>query len=762
MDRLITEDGINIELSEKIPIPLNLSIADFKQPEKRLRNFSKEISIPGTSANQLYFASAFSLTRVGGVYDFNSSEKVNCTYYKNNIAVLRNAVIKLNKVVINDQKKITFKVNVFSDFVDIFLLLSNVSIRDIGWSEYDHEMNNTNITNSWGTPLGQGYYYPLIERQARNNIQRWRNTEMVPYVHFVEVFKKCMEFVGQEYESDYLDTDRAKSILFGFGGGGYVDNAISPAEQNNRLVLTNNGTFNLTESTTAGSTPVSTSGPVYFPPIPFTGNIASNEVQDIYDQMDPVTLTFTAARNGSMRLEVFGQIRFAFSGPDTSFDSVGIRTLYYKKNGTAIPVLDLTQTSADQIFNLNVGVSMDLMQGDVVTLEWGAINGTFTWPIPDDSDTTVILDTTTPVPLDVNFVSTQDAITEGSIIELRRFLPDMKCSDFLVGAIRFRNLMISDPDIFDVVRIEPIRDYYQTTNVFTDISQEVDHSKDIEIRPSANEYAKTLQWKFKKGTEADAMTYEEKYGIPYGDMEFDQSSFFAKGTQKIELPFGTIIPYQLYSNGNGTVIVPRFVDIDDQGVKKPTKGTPRVMFRNGLKPGRWRLRQNSGNQVLFSYPAVHHFDDYENPDFDLNWQLVNEVFYVTNVVTTVNSYSEFYEIEVNEIVSPDGKYVVLYRKMNNKQVKELDWSRLIMWNGALFKFNKVIDFDASITEVTKIELLKILEARNPRRRRIFPPRVFPVIVFGTTIASPPGVGTGATVISGGKNQTLRISNIIQG
>jgi len=187
------------------------------------------------------------------------------------------------------------------------------------------------------------------------------------------------------------------------------------------------------------------------------------------------------------------------------------------------------------------------------------------------------------------------------------------------------------------------------------------------------------------------------------------------------------------------------------------------MFRNGLKPGRWRLRQNSGNQVLQEYPSVHHFDDYQNPSFDLNWQLVNEVFYVTNVVTTVNSYSEFYEIEVNEIISPDGKYVVLYRKMNNKQVKEIDWSVPIMWNGALFKFNKVIDYDSSITEVTKIELLKILEARNSRRRRIFPPRVFPAILFDTSpIASPPGVGTGTTVISGGVGQTLTTRKVIQG
>jgi hypothetical protein len=246
MDELITSSGISLDMSKGVPVPLNLAIADFREPDKRQRNFSKEIELPGTLANQKYFSSAFSLTQIGGAFDFNSSAKVNCTYYKNGIAILRNAVLKLNSVTILDEQ-ITFKVGIYSDFVDVFLILSTIEVGDLDWSAYTHTLTNANIQASWSSPIGQGYYYPLIERNQRLGISKWKNTDMVPYVHLVEVFKKCMEFVGQSYTSNFLNTTRAKSILFGYGGGGYVDAAISPIEQNNRKVLLNNGIMDFTQ-----------------------------------------------------------------------------------------------------------------------------------------------------------------------------------------------------------------------------------------------------------------------------------------------------------------------------------------------------------------------------------------------------------------------------------------------------------------------------------------------------------------------------------
>lgn len=768
MDELITSSGISLDMTKGVPVPLNLAIADFREPDKRQRNFSKEIELPGTLANQKYFSSAFSLTQIGGAFDFNSSAKVNCTYYKNGIAILRNAVLKLNSVTILDEQ-ITFKVGIYSDFVDVFLILSTIEVGDLDWSAYTHTLTNANIQASWSSPIGQGYYYPLIERNQRLGISKWKNTDMVPYVHLVEVFKKCMEFVGQQYDSNFLNTTRVKSILFGYGGGGYVDAAISPIEQNNRKVLLNNGIMNFTQDIFVEQQFDNNGSPIPLAnqtilfnsfslslPLISTGSpvIVFNEVQDIYNQFAPNT--FTAQRTGLYKMTLTGSINQLFSGQyDYVTGSGGDTTIYYLKNGVPFPLVNLVQTGADQTFALNLVVNLNLNQGDEISFEFGAAILYAGNPV---INSTISRKINTPVPLQLDFVSMDTTLVEGSVVEIGRFLPSMKCSDFVLGFIRMFKLMITDPDIYDTVRIEPEASFYQGTNIFTDITEEVDLSKEIEIRPSANEYAKKLTYTFKAGTETDYKNYFEKWEKGYGDLSFDQASFFAKGEQKIEIPFGTIVPYEVYPG----MIIPRFVDIDNQGNRKVTAGVPRIMYRNGLKPGIWQLVGSTTNEFS-TYPSVHHFDNWQNPTYDLNFELVNEVYYATNVVTTVNTYSEYYAASVNEIISKEGKYVTLYRKMDNLQVEKLDWSKLLMWNGALFRFNKILDFDSEVTEVTKIEIIKVLEAKSFNRKQITTAKKLPSI-YGAVKLSPIGnVGTGAPVLNGGeKNQTLEISKIMIG
>lgn len=768
MDELITSSGISLDMSKGVPVPLNLAIADFREPDKRQRNFSKEIELPGTLANQKYFSSAFSLTQIGGAFDFNSSAKVNCTYYKNGIAILRNAVLKLNSVTILDEQ-ITFKVGIYSDFVDVFLILSTIEVGDLDWSAYTHTLTNANIQASWSSPIGQGYYYPLIERNQRLGISKWKNTDMVPYVHLVEVFKKCMEFVGQQYDSNFLNTTRAKSILFGYGGGGYVDAAISPIEQNNRKVLLNNGLMDFTQDIfieqqfdnngspipLANQTILFNSFSLSAPSIN-TGSpaIVFNEVQDIYNQFAPNT--FTAQRTGLYKMTLTGSIGQLFSGQyDYVTGSGGDTTIYYLKNGVPFPLVNLVQTGADQTFALNLVVNLNLNQGDEISFEFGAAVLYAGNPV---TNSTLSRKLYTQVPLQLDFISMDTTLVEGSVVEIGRFLPSMKCSEFVLGFIRMFKLMITDPDIYDTVRIEPEASFYQGTNIFTDITEEVDLSKEIEIRPSANEYAKKLTYTFKAGTETDYKNYFEKWEKGYGDLSFDQASFFAKGEQKIEIPFGTIVPYEVYPG----MIIPRFVDIDNQGNRKVTSGVPRIMYRNGLKPGIWQLIGSTTN-AFSTYPSVHHFDNWQNPTYDLNFELVNEVYYATNVVTTVNTYSEYYAASVNEIISKEGKYVSLYRKMNNLQIEKLDWSKLLMWNGALFRFNKILDFDSEVTEITKIEIIKVIEAKSFNRKQITTAKKLPSI-YGAVKLSPIGnVGTGAPVLNGGeKNQTLEISKIMIG
>jgi len=365
------------------------------------------------------------------------------------------------------------------------------------------------------------------------------------------------------------------------------------------------------------------------------------------------------------------------------------------------------------------------------------------------------------VTLDLESIDT--TITDGDTVVLNQFLPEMKGSEFLMSAIKHANLYITDPNEDNEVDIVSLPDYYQDTTEFEDITQIVDHKKEILTTPIANKYKKTHNFTFKDGKDQDMIDYFDKWGEKYGDHSFENQSTFAKGKQEYKLNYGTIIPYEI-SPG---ILVPRFIKINN-GVVKPNKGAPRVMMWNGLKTGNWILTDAlaPANQTAHAtYPSLHHFDDWEDPDFDLNFKLVIELYYIATVATTTNSFSEWYFEFINEMTSSAGKLLEVYLKLTKSMVKTPQFNLLRMWNGALFRLNIIDDFDDEIQETTKVELIKVLEARNPNRTKPTIPSLPPILTENDPITNPGGgqaPGGEGVLIGGLTGSALVTSGIIRG
>jgi hypothetical protein len=54
-----------LDLSDDIPLALNLSIADIREPEKRQQSFSKTITVPASDTNNKLFTHAFNVSLRG-------------------------------------------------------------------------------------------------------------------------------------------------------------------------------------------------------------------------------------------------------------------------------------------------------------------------------------------------------------------------------------------------------------------------------------------------------------------------------------------------------------------------------------------------------------------------------------------------------------------------------------------------------------------------------------------------------------------------
>lgn len=741
IDELIC-NGVYLDVSDTIPIPISYAIADIKEPSKRKKSFSKEITLPPTMKNNAFFAGVFRYTSTSSGVNFDATAKAEIVLNKRGIQVLK-GVLKLNSVVLDGMTP-TYKCQIFAESVDIFLLLQNIAVNELDWSAYNHTLSRTNIKNSWTATIGSGYYYPLIERRPRLGATIWNTTDIVPYVYLREVLVKIFELVGLTWDSAFLDTTQFKSILFGYGGGAIK--TIPASELNNRKILIDNGDFNYSATGSDWN--------LVFTTDPFDTLFTETITQDLNGQYLNGTITIQQTGNYSIDLGVILDVLITTSNAYVNWQGA---TIFIKKNGATVHTFSLGILDPFGLATIDLSTTANISanSGDEISFKFylGSLS------VSDGSaivqPTTVDVTTNTPITIHVNCTDT--IITDGGTVILNAFLPNMKCSEFLVNAIRQFNLYISEQDTDGVVKIEPLSNYYQATTSFTDITALIDHDKDTIVTPSANQFNKNILFTFKKQSHTDFTDYLDKWAVEYNDLKQQQGSYYAKGDYKIELTWATLIPYQVATN----IYVPRFVKIDN-GVLKPNEGAPIICFRNGSKTGSWTFRDTvgTGQEVLTTYPSIHHFDNWASPTMDLSFMLTNELFHDATVVTTTNCYSEYYQDFINEMTSKAGQIVNTYVFWNEIDIRDLDFSKLIMINGALFRLNEVVEFAPESQLSTKIELVKVLKAKARNRKVITKKQ--PAPMGSVVITNPTTASNDVGVFVGGLSHGNYSSQIIKG
>lgn len=736
--RLIS-GGVELDLTEGVATPLNYSISDVREPNTRKRNFSKEIVLPATINNIEFFKGTFNLTLSTTGAFFDPTIQVEAQLEKDGLVVM-SGLIQLKSVTLNNGS-VTFKVLIYSDAVDVFLTLSNIKVSELDWSDYTHVLNKTNVAATWSTSNGSGYYYPMIERGNRLAPFTWRTTDFVPYVYLREAFIKCFEFAGVAISGAFVNSTRFSQVLFGYGGGDLV--TVSQTDADGRRVEVSDIDLVNPDIQPTNGIQVVPIGQQITHLIPFNLNtiVASTDFNPLLQWSG---FEFTAAYSGNYNVifDLNFDILLTLGGWELIEPT--IEFVIYRNGQEVISqegVLTYGSgiiTTAAAAFNTNNTLS--LVSGDQITFAARfRYNASQVLSVP-----IALNDTTTTGGLEILFTSV--TISDGDNVVLNRFIPDMTCADLVMNTFRQFNLYMTDVDD-STVEILPFPQFYSPTNQFDDWSELVDLGKDIIVKPAANEYGKRVLFTFAQITETDAITYNDKWAKRYGDYIHGQGSYYAKGDKEIKLGWGTIIPFNL-NDSITQMIVPRFINTETTP-SKICKAVPRIMNRLPLANFTWSFANDDGTSVTnpTTYPLVHHFNSLGSPTFDLNFMLVDELLYTATNATTINAFSEYYFDMINEIVSPTGKIVEKHVYLTPEDIKNLSFKRLKMIDGALFRLNRVVDFDSDIAATTKVELIKVLRARNSGRGLLNLPLVSlpaeiivdfaPDPTAGSVISSPP-------------------------
>jgi len=731
MTDLLLVNGIELDLKEGSPVPLNFSIADAKEPQSRKRNFSKEITLQGTQRNLNFFSSTYQLdlTSLDGLalegFRFDTTQSTRCIYYKGGTEAFRGMFQLKEVVIINGNYE--FKCQLYTDIIDLYQRLKQITCDELGWDEYTHILSLTNVERSWdvgvvvngsnvsnftgGMPDGFGYIYGLAEYgYSRTTTTHFALNQLAPLVYVRETFLKCLEVLGLTHNSTFLDSQRFRSLIWGFGGGKPFE--LTAGEIANRLV-------NI-DSQGGGSQQYNSSllplpggiGTINYDMLSYdvTGGGASIITDSSFQLTRPTNGTqafITVGATGNYRINWRQALQLTVF-TDASIVDVNFLTQNYiiRVNGVQRVVRSFSLSTVGT-YSYSPVDDLSLNAGDIVTIEMD-ITFSYITVFATYFSLSFYWDGTGQ-DYQLTFSSIDTELIEGSTINLSRAIPKLKASDFFAGVIKMFNLYFGEPDENGVVKIEPFSDYYEPINSFDDWTDLVDLSKEIRIKPTSTIEGRRYLFEFEEDNDYYNKKYREDWAENYGNRDLDVPSPFQVGDKIYKLPFSHGIPTDIISG----FVIPTIINIDPAtNLVIPFKGKPKIYQYNGMKSGNWRLTNVLDPTITFAnyttYPSLHHFDDWENPTFDLNFKLPRELYYTTTDFTNNNIWSEYIEQVIRDLISRDSKILELYVRLNADKIANLRFERLKMINGVLYRLNEVMDWDSNITESTKVELLKIV------------------------------------------------------
>ena len=732
-----------VDLDKEIPMPISFSIGDFKNPENRKRSVSKTITVPGTQNNKRIFSNAYELSltnELGNLgFNFNTNAKVGARYLRNGVPIFSGLVRLLNVKI--SKGVYSFEIVLFSDIVNMIKEMNDINVSELDWSKYNHTLNVANVSNSWdtsvmvngtatsnyttGKPDGFGYWYPIIDF----------------------AFEKCFENIGYTLDSDFLNEDMIKALTWGFGGG--EKEMITAPDVTDRRVArlfdANIVTPFIPSSVYGGYSSIIQNTYKLV-------NFTSTNIADSYLQFNVGTGEITCMRTGryNLNLDFNTLVSYNFiSGTASGFSQ--IRTIV-KKNGRQVGIAGsfYSLSNTPTTYSLNADTILDLNAGDIVSVEY-LVSNNFSSSAYFTYETTIDLNNA----FNLDMTSVQGSYKLNTFFGVNRFIPKMKCGEFVKGVINLFNLYVSEPDEDGVVKIEPLSQFYQGEENWTEL---LDYSRDINIEPSVNKSAKSFNFKFAKDEDFFNKSYFDNFGVNYGDYKYISDNEYNTKEITFQLPFAQIVPNEITSG----YVIPNISQVDN-GTPKPYKGKARIFFNNGLKAmGGFSL--NTGTNLAptltsySSYPQAHHsYGNITNPTFDLNFSKPEEVKYNYTRFSNNNLFNKYQRINILEQTSIDGKVLKAYFNLDSDNL--MDFRKLVNINGVLYRKNLIDNFDANGNETTKVELYKVLETTEvyitePRIETTIPDR-------GNVglISSPRLVGEGSPIVRGGRNSPLRENQI---
>lgn len=671
-----------LDITEDISTLLTFCLDDVKDFASRNTAFSKTIVLPGTSNNNTLFGHIFD-ARVSNPYiaesdnvatNFNASVGADCLIFQDHIQIFK-GTLRLLEIVI-DKGVPEYECAVFGELGGLVSALGNLKLEDLDFSAYNHAWTAAEITASWDADSA-GFYYPLIDYGlvSTNKID-YDIRALRPALFVREYIDKMLTDAGFTFQSALFDTDRFKHLI--------IPHNLKSLQKRTAQVVSG------TDTTTQV---IIQNGVDFEAPIPTAVRSATGFTYAAgvwtYNGVDTKTFKVTLSVSGDYHCTQ-GHIEI-----DIQVNGNAVETL--------IPLLPVVGTT-DTLYAYTP-------QDFYITLATGdTINPSARVPVDVG---TYRLRTTT---VDFGIFNDPPVFADyspGDTIIMNDTIPrNILQKDFFKSILTLFNLYVYDDKfIAKKLLIAPYVDFYDlNASGVVDWTYKCDRAKVQRLRPMSELNARYYEFKFKQDADYYNEFYRTKYNQNYGDYLYDSGFEFVNEKSEVELIFS---PSVLVGYAGVDKIVSALYK--KTGVtEEPTGTNIRIMQAKKIfSVAPWDIEDAGvdvfGGSNLTEYGYGGHYDDPDAPGNDIHFGVPAELFFtLLSGAINVTQFNVYWSSYMAEITDKDSKLLIAYFKLTHKDIFDLDFSKLIFFDGSYWRLNKVEDWNANTPEVCRCEILRVI------------------------------------------------------
>lgn len=678
-------EGKRIDVSADISNLLTFALDDVSDFASRQTTYSKTVVVPGTSNNNAIFGNIFemglsndydaTLPNLG--YNFNASKSAQCVIFQDFLQTFK-GTMRLIEVDI-DNGRPEYQIALNGTLTTLSVNLSSALLTDLDFSAYNLLWTAANIAASWDNTPGSGVYFPMADYGSYSAVKHdWSFATFRPALYVKEYIDKIFAAAGFRYNCDLFNTDRFKRLVV----------------PHNQKVLQSLASQALRATNAADQTVLSTSHGLGSGPCDWSSVIGGGFTNDgeIFTYTQPTTLSAI--------------ISWTLDGTRVSNSGIGTFTISIRQNGVEIASQTFTCPPTPAGYRFESSVMTNINNGDTLEVFYHYDGLGTNMIVTLDATSIFNIDSTVPALLPVDY---------GQKITLNDAIPaNVLQVDFLVSIVQLFNLYIYE-DQFDetLIYFAPFVGFYETgPGSVVDWTQKMDRSQVIKIQPMTEINSKLYKFNYASDSDYYNDLYNKRYNQGYGSYIFDSQFEFSTDDNTLTLVFAPtpLVGYQgeqkIYSTifkrtGDAVGVGEETVDSTMRILQ--TKKIGSVIPWNILRTAN-DLSTSLGVYTAYGYGG--HYDDPTNPNNDLNFGGLAEVFFFLSGGELGNTqFNVYWSSYMAEITDKDSKMLTGHFYLTPQDIFNLKFSRFIVIDGVLLRLNKITDYNTSLPSTCEVQLL---------------------------------------------------------